>query len=270
MTPLVIVQNNFVQRLTAPVARATRAMGIALHDVSSGEQAALHPLPAEGAPWGPVLVMGSVLFVHQWAREDPTLKPWVFWDDDQYDAVVWAERMGRRYLNADGYETTIGEFSRSGVKARHLRPRSGIKMIGDKPVTESQNGQESIAGFVARPEDVDRLNIDPATKIWASGPKDIVGEVRVWMIGGRVAAASTYRICGEHDRRRKHPFVDEAVAVAQDYHRIWHPGRHYVVDLAMTGEGMRVVEYNPIHSSGWYDADPADVISAFMASEGAA
>jgi hypothetical protein len=266
-TPLVIVQNNFVQRLTAPVAKAARAMGIELHDVSSGEAARLRPLPVDGGPWGPVLVMGSVLFVHQWARDEPALTPWVFWDDDRYDALVWAERMGDRYLNADGYETTIGAFQSSDGPARHLRPRSGIKMIGDKVVTESQNGQESIQGLVATPAGIANRGIDPATGIWASAPKDIRGEIRVWMIGGRVAAASTYRIDGDHDRRTEHPFVDEARSVAMDYHGTWHPGRHYVVDLAVTDAGMKVVEYNPIHSSGWYAADPADVVQAYMAAE---
>lgn len=266
-TPLVIVQNNFVERLTAPVAKAAHRLGLALHDVSSGEPARLRPLPAEGGPWGPILVMGSVLFVHQWARDEPALTPWVFWDDDQYDAVLWAERMGDRYLNADGCETTIAEFQASDSAPRHLRPRSGIKMIGEKVATEDQNGQESIQGLVASPKEIARRGIDPETRIWASTPKGIDGEVRVWMIDGRVATASTYRIHGEHDRRTEHPFVREARGVALDYHAVWHPGRHYVVDLAVTGEGMRVVEYNPIHSSGWYAADPADVIEAFMAAE---
>lgn len=264
-TPLVVVQNNHVQRLTAPVAEAARANGIALHDVSSGEHAASNPLP--DGDWAPILVIGSVLFVHQWARDDARLTPWVFWDDEQYDAVTWAEMMGRRYLNCDGYETTIGRLQRDLRHARHIRPRSGIKMVGDKVRTEDQTGQTSIPGLVVTPETVGTLGIDPATRVWASVPQDILAEVRIWMIGGRAAAGSTYRIAGGHARHADHAYVDECMQAAWHDHRRWHPGRHYVVDYALTGEGWRIVEYNPIHSSGHYAADPAKVLMAFMAAE---
>lgn len=264
---LVVVQNNFVERLTGPMAKAVNARGIALHDVSSGDEAARRQLPSDPGPWGPILVIGSVLFVHQWARGNPLLEPWIFWDDAQYDAVTWAERMGGKYLNADGYETTVGGFIESDCRPRHIRPRSGVKMIGDKVRTEDQAGRTSIQGLVASPTHLASLNIDPETRIWASGVKDILGEIRVWMIGGRVAAASTYRSGGEHHRATEHEYMAEARMAAEEYHRIWHPGRHYVIDLAMTGEGMKIVEYNPIHSSGWYAADPGDVLDAYMAAE---
>lgn len=266
--PLVIVQNNHVVPLTGPVAKAARARGLRLHDISSGYMDGVPALPA-GGPHAPVLIIGSVLFVHQWARGQADLLQWVFWDDAQYDAVLWADKLGRSYLNAAGYETTIGAFQASNSEAMHLRPRSGVKMIGDKPLTESSEGRTSIAGIVVTPAEIAALNVDPDTGIWASPPREIEAEVRVWMIGGVPVAASTYRIDGEHDRRSDHPFVNQASQKAAALHGTWHPGRHYVVDLALTSEGWLVVEYNPIHSSGWYDADPGTIIDAYMAYEAA-
>lgn len=265
--PLVVVQNNHVQHLTGPMALAARRQGVALHDVSSGDEARRHPLPIGDDHYGPILVMGSVLFVHQWARDEDALRPWVFWDDAQYDAAVWAERLGTAYLNADGFETTIGALQASSETAKHIRPRSGIKMIGDRVRTEDQTGQRSIQGLVVTPDTLRPLNIDPQTEIWASTPKEILGEVRVWMIAGQAVTASTYRLDGQHIRTTQHAFVSEAQTKAREYHDVWHPGRHYVVDLAMTDDGMKVVEYNPIHSSGWYAADPDAVLDAYMAAE---
>lgn len=259
--PLVVVQNNFVVRLTAPAAVAARELGLALHDVSSGEIAA--PVP-EGGPWGPILVLGSILFAHQWAREDPLLAPWIFWDDAAYDAATWADQMGSAYLNAEGYSTTVGDFVSSASRPRHIRPRSGIKMVADRTPTESTAGRRSIAGCVVSPSDLAALNVDPATPIWATAPKRIIAEIRVWMIDGRPAAASTYRIDDQHVRSASHPLVAEAIETARHHHERWRPGRHYVVDLGLVGEGWRIVEYNPIHSSGWYHADPRLVISAYM------
>lgn len=266
MTPLVVVQNNFVERLTGPMARAARHAGVALHDVSSGAAAEANPLP-DGGPWGPILVMGSVLFVHQWARGEPTLTPWVFWDDERYDAALWARELGSAYLNAAGRATTAGAFAASDAASMHVRPRSGIKMIGEVRPTESKAGPQSIPGIVATPAEFALLGVDPDTPIWASPPTRIDAEFRTWMIGGRAVASSTYRVAGRPEFDAEHPLVADAVGHATRLHDVWHPGRHYVVDLALTPDGWRVIEYNPIHSSGWYDADPALVLHAYMEHE---
>jgi hypothetical protein len=266
MTPLVVVQNNFVERLTGPMARAARHAGVALHDVSSGAAAEANPLPP-GGPWGPILVMGSVLFVHQWARGEPELTPWVFWDDARYDAALWADALGTEYLNAGGRATSAGAFAASDTGAMHIRPRSGIKMIGEGRPTESKAGPQSVPGIVATPCEFALLGVDPDTPIWTSPPTRIDAEIRTWMIGGRAVASSTYRVAGTPTFDAGHPLVAEAIAHATGLHDVWHPGRHYVVDLAMTPDGWRVIEYNPIHSSGWYDADPALVLTAYMAAE---
>ena len=267
MTPLVVVQNNYVERLTGPMAKAAHGMGIALHDVSSGRAAAERPLPTTGGPWGPVLVMGSVLFVHQWARDEAALSPWVFWDDACYDAALWADRLGDRYLNAGGRATTIGDFQTSDAEAAHIRPRSGIKMIGEHEPSESKAGRYSISGIVETPAGVARLGIEPDTAIWASPPKTIHAEIRTWMIGGAAATASTYRVDGKPHFDANHHLVDDAVRTARDTHGVWSPGRHYVVDMALTDDGWQIIEYNPIHSSGWYDADPSSVLSAYISHE---
>lgn len=268
MKPLVVVQNNFVERLTGPIAERVRGMDIALHDVSSGDMTGRPATPP--GEWGPILVVGSVLFVHQWAREDPVLSRWMFWNDDRYDAAEWALAQGTAYMNHDGRIDTIGGFIASTDGAMHLRPRSGIKMVGRVVPTESKAGYESVSGVVDTPEGIAARGIDPETPVWVSSPKEILAEVRVWMIGGRVAAASTYRLEGRTHRSDVHPLVVEAERAARGWHRTWHPDRHYVVDAGLTRDGWRIVEYNPIHSSGWYAADPGAVVEAFFDSEGVA
>lgn len=267
MTPLLVVQNNHVVRLTEPVTKAALARGIAVHDVSSGDQVARRPLPTEGGPWGPILLIGSSLFPTQWLEAVPEMGRWIHRDEDMFDAALWAERMDARMLNARGHATTIADFSASDLPAMHVRPRDGMKLVGEKVRTESQAGSMSVPGIVVAPTEITALGIDPATPIWASPVREIRAEVRTWMIGGRAVAGSTYRIDGTHDRRADHPFVDEAAAVAVADHARWSPARHYVVDHALTDEGWLVIEYNPIHSSGWYDADPGVVLEAFMATE---
>jgi hypothetical protein len=266
--PVLVCQNNHVRRLTGPAALAAHALGVAVHDLSSDADMTGRPALPSGGPWGPVLVMGSVAFVDQWARRDPALSRWVFWDDARYDAAAWSEAMGDAYLNHGGRPTTVGEFVASRGEARHVRPRSGVKLIGDVVRDEDHDGRRGLQGAVFAPAELAARNVDPALPIWTSPPRAILAEVRVWMIGGRPACWSTYRALGRAAYSTSQTMCERAVDAAVRLHGTYRPDRHYVVDLALCDDGeWRLVEYNPIHSSGWYAADPETMLTAFLEAE---
>lgn len=261
--PLVVVQNNRVEQLTGPAAQAARYLGITLHDLSSGEKAGDNPLP-QGGPWDPILVVGSLAFVKQWAGDNPDLTRWIFRDEKSYDPEVWSEKLGPYYLNHDGVATTVAEYQSSDLSDHHIRPRFASKLVGDATRDEETTGLIDIPGFVGSPPSLALRNIDLDTAIWVSPVKKILAEVRVWVIHGYVVAASMYRLNGEKHRTTDHTWVERAIFSAQLLHRHWSPGIHYVVDLAQTREGMKVIEYNSIHASGWYAANPEEVVKAFF------
>jgi hypothetical protein len=268
--PLLVAQNNYqrVSRITGRAAQAAHALGIAVHDLSSDADMTGRPaLPPEG-PWGPVLVMGSVAFVDQWARREPDLARWVFWDDARYDAAAWAQAMGDRYLNSGGRPTTVGEFVSSDLPAMHVRPRSGVKLIGDVVRDENTAGRRGLQGAVFAPAELGARNVDPTLPIWISPPRDIALEMRIWMIDGEAACWSTYRVEGRPEYLTDHPRTQDALATAAQLHDVYRPDRHYVIDLALCSDGtFRLVEYNPIHSSGWYAADPEHMLRAYFEAE---
>lgn len=263
--PAVVVQNNHVARLTGPVAKAARALGIELRDVSSDQVGRRHPLPDPG--WSPILVFGSVHFCRRWAAADPVLSPWIHWTVEGFDAETWRDRLGSAMLNADGRPTTIAEFAASRSEPMHLRPRGDMKFVGDAVRSESSAGQRSIPGIVASPAFAGSLGIDPDTTIWAAPVRPIDAEVRVWMIAGRPVAASTYRIAGRMHVDASHPLVPQAKVEAHAAGLAWRPAEHYVVDMALSDGAWRIVEFNPVHSAGWYDADVPLVLSALIAAE---
>lgn len=268
--PLIVVQNNHerVSRITGRAARAAHDIGVAVHDLSSDGGMASRPALPPGGPWGPILVMGSVAFVDQWARRDPDLAHWVFWDDARYDAAAWADALGDRYLNSGGTATTVGLFCASGLSAMHVRPRSGVKLIGDVIPDENTAGRRGLQGAVFTPAALAARNVDTTLPIWISPPCDILLEMRIWMIGGKPACWSTYRVDGRPVYLTDHLRTADALATALALHRVYRPDRHYVVDLALCGDGaFRLVEYNPIHSSGWYGADPELMLRAFLNAE---
>ena len=268
--PLIVVQNNHerVSRITGRAAQAAHDIGVAVHDLSSDGGMASRPTLPPGGPWSPVLIMGSVAFVDQWARREPDLARWVFWDDARYDAAAWADALGDRYLNSGGTATTTGLFCASDSPAMHVRPRSGVKLIGDVITDENTAGRRGLQGAVFAPAGLAARNVDPDLPIWISPPRDILLEMRIWMIGGEPACWSTYRIDGKPAYLTDHERTADALATAAILHGTYRPDRHYVVDLALCDDGtFRLVEYNPIHSSGWYGADPERMLRAFFRAE---
>lgn len=83
--------------------------------------------------------------------------------------------------------------------------------------------------------------------------KDLWCEWRYFLIDGKIVSGSVFRFQG-----KLHPTpvtsqktLDEAQALADG----WLPHKHCVMDLAMTTEGLKVVEFNCINASGFYGND---------------
>jgi hypothetical protein len=260
MKPLVVVQNNLVVRLTGPLALAARERGIALHDISSVEDmSGVPPFPAgmnvPGAV-GPVLVYGSIGFVHNWAKNHPELSRWVFWSDDAASADTWRENLGDLYLNGDGWETTIGEVLAHEIAPRHYRPMTTTK---------------SIVGSVMTPDELRKIafekEIDTEFRLWSSAPKTIDMEVRVFIIDGKVAGYSVYRLDGAFNYDNTNPKVIDALIAAGLIAVVYSPARHFVCDVGLVDGEWKLIEFNPLHSSGWYGTDVGAVLDAYFTAE---
>lgn len=100
MRPLFFVQNNFVERLTIPVARFAHARGVSVQDRSCSS--GFDPL-ACGVDWSehhPVLPYGSVQFMRKLKAAGP-LSRYVHHEEVRFSAQVWQEQLPCM-LNAQG------------------------------------------------------------------------------------------------------------------------------------------------------------------------
>lgn len=102
--------------------------------------------------------------------------------------------------------------------------------------------------------------MDPATEIVLSSPKDISAEWRWFIVGGRIVSGSMYRAHGQLRKLREldQAVIDEAQALAD----IWLPCDCVVMDTALVGDDIKVIEFNTINSSGFYDNDVPAVFKA--------
>jgi hypothetical protein len=236
---LFIVQNDFVTRMTAPVAIYARQNGHDLIDVSGNTPS------MEGVKWGDydfVFPYGSVRLLTK-LRALPPIAPHLFWNESSVTAECWRDRFGDDYIGADGRVVPASDLSALIIQAGPLavRPNVGLKQF---------------KGGV-----YDRWDVGVAADLrcYVAPPSEIAAEYRVWFVGGAAVAASQYlpRVSTEG--------AETALAIAAAFAaRHGLPLETIVVDVAETPNGWKIVELNSIHTAGWYAASPELVLDALM------
>lgn len=102
--------------------------------------------------------------------------------------------------------------------------------------------------------------IEPDVKVVIDIPKKILAEWRWFIVGGKIVSGSMYRA---HDQMRLLRETDQAVIdEAQQLADIWLPCDCVVMDTCLTEHGVKVIEFNCINSSGFYDNDIEAVFKA--------
>lgn len=103
--------------------------------------------------------------------------------------------------------------------------------------------------------------IEAGTMIVIAPPKKVQAEWRWFVVGGRVVSGSMYRAHGQmrQERVTEQALIDEAQKIAR---RGWLPASCCVMDLALVNDELKVIEFNCINSSGFYDNDIRAVFDA--------
>lgn len=89
------------------------------------------------------------------------------------------------------------------------------------------------------------------TEIVVSRPQNIQSEWRWFVIDGKVVDGSMYRF---NDKLIKEHIDDlEVINEAQGFADKWLPNKNCVMDLALVDNKVKVIEFNCINSSGFYN-----------------
>ncbi|MBS1796706.1 MAG: ATP-grasp domain-containing protein [Acidobacteria bacterium] len=130
-----------------------------------------------------------------------------------------------------------------------MRPIHDLKLFDGVVVEDRREWFEIVSG--QNPE------IDAATLVTVAEPKEIYEEYRVFVVRRRVVAASLYRRAGRPDRRRCAP---ASLELFQPFADRWLPHETVVMDIAVTPEGPKVIEFNCFNCAGFYASDVGAVI----------
>lgn len=207
-------------------------------------------------PEGPKIVMGSYSMAryarkHGWA-------PGSF-DSENLDYEKQIPHWGSAMLNSDSW---VGRFA-DVPKQKHeffIRPTLDSKSFAGVVMGWSvfRRWREGVikcgadnGGF-----------LDGDTLVQVATKKTIYSEYRLWIVDRRIVTASLYK---QGRTVRYSSDVDNDVL---DYAQTfltpdkWVPDRAFVLDIAVTSEGLRIVEAGNINSAGFYAADMQKLVMA--------
>lgn len=219
---------------------------------------------------GPVICMGSYSLRH--AAKKHGWSPGVF-DLEPFHFEVQREKWGRHMLN---YHSVVSRFEDAvfpfySICSAHQKedpecPRCAIGTVGRLAFVRPIEDSKVFAGKVFDREEFydwkrkvcvlehDYGNsLTKDTLVQVAHPVQIYVECRVWVVKGKIITSSIYK------RGDKVIYSDEVPQCYLDYAQecidIWQPHDAFVIDVADTPNGMRIVEINTLNSCGFYAAN---------------
>lgn len=180
--------------------------------------------------------------------------PGSWMDDNTFDQMVQMEIFKDHMLNYDVTVSTIRNFEPK--KPSFIRPVKDGKEFAGHVVNPGafRKWRDSLL----QADDSWTINLD--TEIVASTPKVIYKEARFIVVDNKLITQSLYK---QGSRVLYSPTVDqELIDFANDMIKVWTPAPVCVIDIALTKDGPKVIEFNNFNSAGWYHCDVAKIVEA--------
>lgn len=223
-------------------------------------------LPPEGAK---VIVMGSyslarVAKQHGWT-------PGAFLDN--LDFEIQREHWGERMLNHNASITTFDQVQFQ-QEPFFIRPVHDTKAFTGMVIDWGyyQGWYDSLRRLPENDPVNDPIGINAMTMktpVLTCSKKEIYSETRCWMVaqqigGHRVVTASQYKIgtLKRYEEVRGSYFDNDLIKFAENCAAKWSPNDAYVMDIADTPSGFKIVEVNNLNSAGWYKGDLQKLVHA--------
>jgi len=201
-------------------------------------------------PTGPVMAYGSYSLARIAKLND--WKPGVFLNEN-HTVEKWIEHYKENMLNHDANILRLKDVVNYIQKPFFLRPLEDSKAFSG--ITFSD-----MADFLDWKDYKVRTNriLTEDTFVVMSSLKKIYKETRLFIVKDQVISGSVYKQAGI---MMQSPVLDtDALDFAQSMIKIWTPSEAFVLDVALTDEGYKIVEINCINCSGLYASDIQKII----------
>lgn len=220
-------------------------------------------IPDVDVPKGtPIMVMGATTMVR--IAQERGWMPGAFFNDN-FNMEVYLQSPWRPYLlNNDAIVSEFGAVNEDNCASRtedgvfFVRPVLDTKTFTGTCMEweEFSRWQHKVCSLGGE----DGSSMSPDTRVLIARPKVIYAEYRVYVMGGRVVTGSLYRRGGRPCQELLTD--DDIIRFVREQAFSWEPSSAFVMDIARTPEGLRILEAGCFNAAGYYKADIAKVVEA--------
>lgn len=190
-------------------------------------------------------------------------KGWCVFYNDNFNHKAWVKNIGDNLLNVDALVGGFGHMNPIWDEF-FIRPVEDRKIFAGQIVSKSEYKDWKIKTENAHKDGYTTLT--PDTEVVLSSLKNIHSEWRFFVVDGKIVTGSLYKRYGILYQQ---PVLshDEVISYAQELVDMWQPDRAFVIDIALTDKGYKVIEYNCMNSCGFYKSDVGKIVSAIQEME---
>jgi len=180
---------------------------------------------------------------------------------DSFDFEKWRDGFGKEnLLNGESITARISE----GFDVTNMSDQLFVRPVDDsKAFAGVVMSKYDFFDWVQSMSVIEEEEFQPLhknTKIAVANWKHINAEYRLFVVRGKVVTASLYK---QGNVVRYSDIVDNDVLwFAACMIRMWQPAPAFVIDIADTTDGFKVIEINNINSAGFYAADCQKIVAA--------
>ena len=180
--------------------------------------------------------------------------------NENFDYRAWSKEYGKDLLNHDA---TVCKFKE-------------VKMDADEFFIRPCKDLKEFTGALIKKKDFEEwkdhtLKMDSESSLTGetfvsyAPAKQIYKEYRFFIVDYKVCTYSLYRLNGTLVQDL--PVEDEAVTFVQKMINKWSPHKVFVLDVALTPNGYKVIEINCANSSGFYKCDVSKLVQTIYKME---
>mgnify|MGYP003392987656 CR=1 FL=1 len=186
-------------------------------------------------------------------------KGWEVFYNDNFAHTAWLENLGSNLLNSEAQVCKFKEINPT-YNPFFIRPSEDRKIFSGQ-VIDKANFDIWLRETTALMQYAGYVTLTPDTEVIVSPLKAIHSEWRFFVVDGEIVTGSLYK---RGDRVISLPLIknEDAEVFAKEMVALWKPAKAFVIDVALTDKGYRVIEYNCLNSSGFYASDLNKLVGA--------
>jgi hypothetical protein len=204
----------------------------------------------------PIVIYGMNTMIQNTSRH-PKWKHGLFFDHARFEPANYTQVLGDLMLNHDAVLLTCEELAESELDPSDkffLRPNDDSKAFTGQVMTFREYRQ-----WYGQRGDTDYVELAPDMRVLYSSLKTIKAEYRTFVLDKKVITSSQYL---PQARQFTPP---EVVEFAEHVAERYTPADAFVCDVAWTADGLKVIEFNCINGSGFYNADVDTIVRGLSA-----